>query len=104
MIKMGHVAIALLTAFASAAYAQTPPAPATQGNASIDKNLLKNPDNKGLQNADRRVEANAAKAAAKRQRREAHKREHREERQERLEREEREDRMERPARPGRPGR
>jgi hypothetical protein len=108
MIKMSHMAIALLTASSiSVAYAQTPPAqtppaPAAQGDASVDKNLIKNPDNKGLQNADKRVEANEAKAAAKRaEAKERHKRNRREEKQERMERDEK---MERPAKPEHPGR
>jgi hypothetical protein len=106
MIKPSHIAIALLTASLSAAYAQTPPAPAAQGDASVDKNLSKNPDNKGLQTADKKVEANEAKAAAKRaeakeERKEAHKRDRREEKHERMERSEK---MERPAKPERPGR
>ncbi len=105
MIKTSHIAIALLIASVSVAYAQTPPAqtppaPAAQGDASVDKNLSKNPNNKGLQNADQKVEANEAKAAAKRaeakeERKEMHKKNRREEKHERMEREER---MERPAR------
>lgn len=106
MIKMSHIAIALLTASVSVAFAQTPPAPAAQGDASIDKNLGKNPNNKGLQNADQKVEANEAKAAARRaeareERREKHKQERMEERHERAGSV---NQMEQPARPEHPGR
>ena len=111
MIRTSHIAIALLTATISFAHAQTPPAPAAQGDASVDKNLNKKPDNKGLQNADKKVEANEAKAAEKRaerredrreERKEARRKDRKEDRHE--ERMERHEKMERPAKPERPAR
>lgn len=110
MKKINYIAAAILAASVSAAYAQTPPAPAAQGDASIDKNLATKPTNKGLQNADQRVETNEAKIAQKRADRKEHRREERNEakkrheQRERVERQERVERPERPDRPERPGR
>jgi hypothetical protein len=115
MIKMSHIATVLLLASISVAHAQTPlaqtpPKPAAQGDASVDKNLNKNPDNKGLQTADKKVEANEAKAAEKRaEHKEARKEERKEERkkdrkEDKHERMERHEKMERPAKPERPAR
>lgn len=105
--KMSYIAAAILAASVSVAYAQTPPAPAAQGDASVDKNLATKPTNKGLQNADQRVDTNEAKIAQKRADRREDRREERNEakkKHEHRERVERQERMERPERPERPGR
>lgn len=46
-------------------------APLSQAQESIDKNLQKNPDNKGLQNAAERLEINKQRQEAKRAEQEA---------------------------------
>ena len=65
MIKMSHIVTALLLASVAVAHAETTNQPAAQGAASVDKNLSKNPDNKGLQNAAEKTKENEAKNAAK---------------------------------------
>jgi hypothetical protein len=65
-------------------------APATQGLDSVDKNLKRDPDNRGLQNAQRRIETNQERFA-----------EHKTEQAERMDRAERPERPERPERAGR---
>ena len=82
--------------------------PGTQALDSIDKNLAKDPDNRGLENAQDRIERNqkrhAAHKAAMAER--AEKAEHMEkaERAEKVEHVEKVDRPERPQHPDRPGR
>ncbi len=107
MVKMSYIAAVLLAASVSVAHAQTAPAPATQGDASVDKNLSKNPDNKGLQTADKKVEANEAKAADKRADGKAEKKEERKEAAKKdLKKDKgaKHEKMERPAKPEHPGR
>ena len=113
-IKMSHIVAALLFASVSVAHAETANQPVTQGEASVDKNLNKNKDNKGLQNADQRLEANQAKIAAKRadadktadtakQKKNKAERHERMENHERMEKMERMEKVERPDRIERPG-
>jgi hypothetical protein len=66
MIKMSHIATALLLASITVAHAETTKQPVAQGAASVDKNLSKDPDNKGLQNASEQLQDNKAKVADKR--------------------------------------
>jgi hypothetical protein len=66
MNKITPVLIAALFAAVSGAHAQTSNTPVSQGEASVDKNLQKNPTNPGLNTADQRLEQNEAKIAAKR--------------------------------------
>lgn len=66
MIKMSHIATALLLASIAVAHAETTNQPVAQGAASVDKNLSKDPDNKGLQNASEQLQDNKAKVADKR--------------------------------------
>ena len=66
MIKMSHIATALLLASIAVAHAETTNQPVAQGAASVDKNLSKTPDNKGLQNASEQLQDNKAKIAEKR--------------------------------------
>jgi hypothetical protein len=72
--------------------------PGTQGLDSVDKNLAKDPDNRGLENAQDRIERNQARHAAH----EAAMAD-RPERAERVEHVEKVDRPERPEHPDRPG-
>jgi TolA-binding protein len=109
MIKISHLVAALLFASISVAHAETPNQPVSQGAASVDKNLARDPDNKGLQRASEQLEENQQKIAAKRRLQEE-KRQHREE-ENRVRREnrdhdrmERREKMERPAKIERPGR
>jgi hypothetical protein len=70
MTKMPYIVTALLFASISVAQAadttDTAKQPVAQGAASIDKNLSANPDNKGLKNASKHLEASEAKVAEKR--------------------------------------
>jgi Skp family chaperone for outer membrane proteins len=63
MTKLSYISAVILLAAASAAHAQTPAAtpklPGDQGAASVDKNLAKDPDNKGLLNADEQLTKHA---------------------------------------------
>lgn len=107
-IKMSHIAAALLFASISVAHAETTNQAVTQGEASVDKNLSKDKDNKGLQTADQRLEANEAKIAAKRAEADktaddAKQKKNKEERHERMEKHERHEKVERPERIERPG-
>ena len=119
MIKINHLLAALLFTSISAAHAATPNQPVSQGEASVNKNLAKDPDNKGLQNAAQQLETNEARIAAKREaankknetrqtvknkeeireRNRAERREH-----EMVEHPEKPERFERPEKPERPGR
>lgn len=98
-----YILSALLLASASIAQAQTtPPAkvPGDQGIASVNKNLEKNPDNKGLQNASEHLKKNREKHQEQMKKREDHKEmkgEHR------AGSGERHGNMSRPEKPGRPG-
>lgn len=119
MIKSGLVISALLLLSASVANAETtpPPAPGSQGAASVQRNLDANKSggkaDKGLTNAEQRITAEHGKAGeAKEEKKEAkkerkeEKKERKEEKKERVEKaehHEHQDRMERPAKPERPG-
>ncbi len=118
MIKMSHLATALLLASISVAHAETTNQPVAQGEASVDKNLSKDADNKGLQTADKRLEANEAKIAEKRaeadKREDAKNKNKKEEKHEHMEKHDHDkmervakvdkiDKIERPARIERPG-
>jgi hypothetical protein len=98
------IATIVAALFVGAAYAQTSTskpsddkAPLTQGISSVDKNLEKKPDNKGLQNADKRLKANQERMEARRVKRDN-------DRAERAERPERAERAERPEKTERSGR
>ena len=94
---------ALLFSTATLALAETtPPAkvPGDQGITSVNKNLEKNPDNKGLRNAAEHLKENREKHQEQMKKRQEHKEmkgEHREAHTERH------DSMSRPEKPGRPG-
>jgi hypothetical protein len=108
MIKMSHIATALLLTSISIAHAETTNQPVAQGAASVEKNLNKNPDNKGLQRAAEQTQANEAKVAAKRaeadKRRDAkNKNAEKQERMEKRDMMERHEKMDRPAKMDRPG-
>jgi hypothetical protein len=60
-IKMNPIATALLLASISIAHAETANQPVSQGAASVNKNLSKDPDNKGLQNASGQLKENEEK-------------------------------------------
>ncbi len=66
MNRLHYLLVPLLFALPPFAYAQTASQPVAQGEASVDKNLSKNPNNPGLQNANQVLEQNEAKVAAKR--------------------------------------
>lgn len=75
--------------------------PIAQGLSSVRKNLERDPDNKGLQNAEQRLTANMARQELHRTEREQRVETAKAERIERVARVERVERMERPERPGR---
>ncbi len=109
MIKLSHIATALLLASISVAHAETANQPVSQGAASVNKNLSKDPDNKGLQNASEQLKENEAKVAEKRATAKKtsddakHKR-NREEKHEHTEKTNHDTMMERPTKPERPAR
>lgn len=82
-------AAAVTLATLGTANAQTT-TPATQGLDSVDKNLKRDPDNRGLKNAQQRIEANQKRFA-----------EHKADRVQKAERIERPERPDRPERGGR---
>jgi hypothetical protein len=99
------VAVVVSTLFVGAAWAQTgnpsdDKAPMTQGAASVQKNLERDPDNKGLKNASARIKANQERFEANREKR-ADRREDRVERAEHFERPEHGGRPDRTERSGR---
>lgn len=119
MIKISHLLAALLFASISVANAATTDQPVSQGEASVNKNLARDPTNKGLQNAAQQLETNEARIAEKREaaskkketrhtikNKEEIKENSRAERHERemIERPEKPERFERPEKPERPGR
>lgn len=62
MIKINHITAIVLLAIASLAHAETTEkVPGDQGISSVNKNLVKNPENKGLQNAAEQLEKNRIK-------------------------------------------
>jgi hypothetical protein len=102
MYTLRVVAVVVSALFVGAAYAQTSTSnssddkkPLTQGISSVDKNLEKHPDNKGLQNASKRLKANEDRFETRRA-----ERGERAERPERAERAERAERVERTERSG----
>lgn len=110
MTKIAYISAVILLASAAVAHAQTTPAaPITQGAASVNKNLAKDPDNKGLQNAAEQLKENQAMQAEKKAEQEKKKETHterKEERHDKMERHEkieRHDKVERPAKIERPG-
>jgi hypothetical protein len=66
MIRIAYISAVVLLASSAVAQAQTSAVPITQGAASVNKNLSKDPDNKGLQNASRQLQENQVKQAEKR--------------------------------------
>lgn len=116
MIKTSHILIALLSTFIAAAHAETANQPVSQGAASVDKNLKRDPDNKGLQRASEQLKENEAKVAEKRaeagktsddakDKKESKKEAKHERKEAKRERKERRDhgKMERPEKPKHPG-
>lgn len=103
MLKAHFIFSAVFLASAAIAQAQTPPpakVPGDQGAASVNKNLEKNPDNKGLQNAAEHLKDNREKHLEQMKKRERHT----ESKAERHERgTEHHENMSRPEKPGRPG-
>lgn len=112
MTKLKLISVAILIATASVAHAQTAaPLPGDQGLSSVNKNLEKNPENKGLLNASEKHkqnqikhEAQAEKRIEKRAERIERKEEHAERKAERIERRaEHREAVGHPARIDRPG-
>jgi hypothetical protein len=109
MYALRVVAVVVSTLFVGAAWAQSSTSkpddkmPMTQGAASVDKNLERDPDNKGLKNAGNRIKRNQERFEDRRDKR-ADRREDRVERAERAERPERAEHAERPDRAERSGR
>ena len=70
MTNLKFISAVILLATASVVHAQTAaPLPGDQGLSSVNKNLEKHPDNKGLQNAAERHEQNHIKHNAQAERR-----------------------------------
>lgn len=111
MTKLKLISVAILLATASVAHAQTAaPLPGDQGITSVNKNLEKNPDNKGLLNADEKLKQNQIKHKAQAEKRLEKKEERSERKAERNETHTehheaagRPARVERPAKVDRPG-
>lgn len=81
--------------------APAPKLPGDQGLASVNKNLDKNPDNKGLQNAAAQLEKNRIKHEEQAEKRSEKREQHMEKRTERAERHD--SAANRPAKVDRPG-
>jgi len=106
MSKIKFIAATILLAAATAAHAAdtATPLPGDKGMASVNKNLEKDPDNKGLQNAAAQHEKNRIKHQEQAEKRSEKKEKHMENRAERAEsRGERHDTGGRPAKVERPG-
>lgn len=105
MTKFKLISVAIFLAAASGAHAQTAaPLPGDQGLSSVNKNLEKNPDNKGLKNADEKLRQNQLKHKAHAEKRIEKREKHREKKAERAEaRAERHEAAGRPAKIERPG-
>lgn len=106
MNKFNFISAAILLAVASVAHAaeSTTALPGDKGLASVNKNLEKNPDNKGLQNASGKLEQNRLKHAEQAEKRNEKHEKHMEKKAERVEsRAERREAMGRPAKVERPG-
>lgn len=104
MTKLNYISAVVLLAAASVAHAQTPATapklPGDQGAASVNKNLAKDPDNKGLLNADEQLKKNKAKHAEqlkKRTEKQEDRMEKKSERAESREKMERADKIEHPS-------
>jgi hypothetical protein len=100
MAKITPVLIAALFAAVSGAHAQTSNTPVSQGEATVDKNLQKNPTNPGLNTANQKLEQNETKITAKRKMK--HKKREESKENEKAQMHEREG-MSTPEMPGRPG-
>jgi len=105
MTKLKLISVAILLATASVAHAQTAaPLPGDQGLSSVNKNLEKNPENKGLLNAEEKLKQNQIKHKAQAEKRIERKEERTESKAERIERRtERRESVGRPAKIERPG-
>ena len=103
MTKLNYISAVVLLAAASVAHAQTPTTapklPGDQGAASVDKNLAKDPDNKGLLNADEQLKKNKAKHAEQMKKRTE---KHEDQMEKKIERTENHERMERTGKIERP--
>lgn len=106
MTKLNYISAVVLLAAASVAHAQTaataPKLPGDQGATSVNRNLAKDPDNKGLQNAAEQLKENKAKHAAQRTEKQEDKMEKKSERAESREKMERADKIEHPSKVERP--
>lgn len=102
----------LLLSIAGTSHADDPATkqPLDQAMESVDKNLARDPDNKGLQNAAERLQTNKERHEEKREAKEQKRHEKRlKQAEKKAKREEAEHRVKaerpgRPARPGKPGR
>lgn len=106
MNKSNYISALILLAAASTAYAQTiPPAvPGDQGLASVNRNVAKNPENKGLQNASEQLQQNQVKHTEQAQKRVEKREQQAVNKAERIEtRAEHRETMGRPAKVDRPG-
>lgn len=73
MIKSRHIAVIAMLAATGLAHAETSgttPLPGDQGITSVNRNLEKIPDNKGLQNASEQLERNRLKHEGREEKRE----------------------------------
>jgi hypothetical protein len=93
-------ASAIMLASIGMAHAQTN-VPGAKGLDSVDKNLAKNPENSGLENAQDRIQRNEQRRAAKTKHAE---KAEKVEKVEKVDKVAKADRPERPAHPDRPGR
>ena len=104
MIKVNYISAVILFAVATVAHAQTatitPKLPGDQGAASVDKNLAKDPNNKGLQNADEQLKKNKEKHAEQMEKRSE---KHEDKIEKKSERTENHDKIERPEKMERTG-
>lgn len=104
---LGTVSAVGILAAIGAANAQTADpknVPGDQGLSSVEKNLAKDPDNRGLQNAKQRIEDNQADRAARKTAKTDRDKVARAEKAERVEKADRPEKPERPDRPERAGR
>lgn len=91
----------LLLSVAGTSHADDPATkqPLDQAMESVDKNLARDPDNKGLQNAAERLQTNKERHEKKRAEQKAKRQKHKDDQAEK-----RAERPEKPARPEKPGR
>ena len=106
MIKLSYISAVVLFVATSLAQAQTAPEPklpGDQGVSSVNKNLEKNPDSKGLQNAAGKLEQNQEKHREQMEKRTEKREEHMKKKAEHVEmKTERREAMDRPAKIERP--